>query len=176
MLRMLAAKASQAFNYTRTKFVSSVNKKDPYEVAMEKMKDVSKDSPNAAQGLWQAIGQIRAAKITGLYTVAATGVLGAGLASYERYLSKRAKEVEEIESRALQAIASSGVYKEALEVKEAQIKEGEKELKNNEAIIWKYKQLFNSYESIVTDHCVKQANDSRCADYNELAKTVNQSH
>lgn len=46
------------------------------------------------QGMWQAYGQIRAAKTTGRYAVLATGVAGIGLWGYQQMLSRQKVAIE----------------------------------------------------------------------------------
>lgn len=51
-------------------------------------------SPQGAQGMWQAYGSIRAARITARGAVFATGIIGGGLWLYQQTLSEQKREVK----------------------------------------------------------------------------------
>lgn len=51
-------------------------------------------SPQAVQGMWQAYGQIRAARLTRRGVLCATGIFGTGLYIFQQYLSMQAKELQ----------------------------------------------------------------------------------
>lgn len=53
------------------------------------------DSPQVTQGMWQAYGQMRAARTLARGTIAATGVAGVALWLYQQTLSQQKRTIEE---------------------------------------------------------------------------------
>jgi hypothetical protein len=58
------------------------------------LKHAHQSSPQAIQGMWQAYGQMRAARTTAKGAIIATGVLGAGLLLYQKLLSRQEKDLK----------------------------------------------------------------------------------
>lgn len=56
-----------------------------------------KDTVQAVQGMWQAYGQMRAARTLARGAVAATGVGGVGLWIYQQTLSQQRKKIEDLQ-------------------------------------------------------------------------------
>jgi DNA-directed RNA polymerase subunit M/transcription elongation factor TFIIS len=68
---------------------------DFYKIALEHKEKLS---PQAIQGMWQAYGQMRAARTIAFGAVVTTGVLGAALWLYQQVLGKKQRDLSKTEN------------------------------------------------------------------------------
>lgn len=80
--------------YKRTSFLRVKIEENAFKDILLNHPEAS--SAQALQGKWQAYGQMRAARTVARGAVLTTGVLGAILWIYQRYLSKQAEEIDKI--------------------------------------------------------------------------------
>lgn len=73
---------------------------DMGRLLLKEMSSETSTPPQVLQGMWQAYGQMRAARTTARATIIATGILGAGLFAYQQKLKEKAEEkTKELEER-----------------------------------------------------------------------------
>jgi PDZ domain-containing secreted protein len=145
-----------------------------------------RESANAAQGAWQAYGQMRAARTLGRYTLLTSGVLGAWLAAYQSTLSKQdekladkesqlKKKDKELEEKEIEMARKEAVIFSALDsvqVREQAAQEAISALEAQEKIVNVYDKYVQGTQGILKDFCSKQTGDKRCIEYQKASTAI----